>query len=373
MAPNVDPVEVWLNQLDPKSRRQYRFVFNTMLQWLHTQNGFETFSPIEILRLQRANNRKLPSDDDDMPQLALSKMLKEYINAKDTRLQTKVTQWATIKSFFKYNDTVFPDPISVNLRSEKDPSKSELNLEVIRKCVTAAKLRDRAWLLVKWQSFQDQERMDYINRKLTDHVVSEMQKGHTVIRLDLLGRKKGVKEKKAREYFTFVGQDAIQALGEYFDKERGWPKKGEALWLNLKGEPFEYAMYSEIWLGLLRRLGYIPKQKEKAGVDRRYGYGLHEFRDVAISYLHTNAKSRGLDLDAIHFMLGHTKNLDPNKYDKFYEDANYGVAQYRIAEPYLNILSQPQAATGDEVEKLRGEVERLRGQFETLAKAKFTK
>jgi len=327
---------------------------------LRKQPSFENLTPTLLLRMQRVNNRKQPSDEDPTPELVLPKLLKNWVNDQPLRLRTKNSRWAIVKSFFKYNDCVFPDPKSINLRSDKAPSQSHLTIDIVRHAVTAAKLRDKSWLLVKWMSFQDQARLNYINRNLGGHIVEEMRAGKTMIRLDLLGRKR---DKNKRPYFTFMGKDAVEALREYFDKERsgGWPKPEESIWLNNEGGPFAYCMYHEIWIGLLRRLGYIENRrrgKGKAEAGTRYGYGQHEFRDVGISYLHTNAKREGLDLDFVHFMMGHTKNLDPNRYDRFFEDANYGREQYQIAERYLNIISRT-ASIELEREHLREMEERL--------------
>jgi hypothetical protein len=65
-------------------------------------------------------------------------------------------------------------------------------------------------------------------------------------------------------------------------------------------------------------------------------------RDAAASLIHTKAKRRGFDMDCAHFFMGHTSQLDPNKYDKFFRDKEYAIEQDRIAEPYLNILSGKQ-------------------------------
>jgi len=330
------------------------------LEWLRKQSGYENLTPTLLLRMQRANNRKQPSDEDPTPELVLAKLLKNWVNDQPLRLRTKNSRWAIVKSFFKYNDCVFPDPKSINLRSDKAPSQSRLTIDIVRQAVTAAKLRDKSWLLVKWMSFQDQARLNYINRNLGSHIIEEMRAGKTMIRLDLLGRKR---DKNKRPYFTFIGKDAVDGLREYFDKERpgGWPKPGDPIWLNNEGAPFAYCMYHEIWIGLLRRLGYIQNRrrgKGKAEAGTRYGYGQHEFRDVGISYLHTNAKREGLDLDFVHFMMGHTKNLDPNRYDRFFEDANYGREQYGIAERYLNIVSRT-ASIELEREHIREMEERL--------------
>ncbi len=63
--------------------------------------------------------------------------------------------------------------------------------------------------------------------------------------------------------------------------------------------------------------------------------------------------------------MGH--DVDPNKYDKFYMDTEYVLAQYRIAEKYLNILSQ-RASVVKEQEEYRRKAEALEEKMLRLEK-----
>lgn len=63
--------------------------------------------------------------------------------------------------------------------------------------------------------------IDYTNRRLADHRVSEVKAGKTCILLNLPSRKHA---RDARPFYTFTGKDAIDALKRYFDEDRGgWP------------------------------------------------------------------------------------------------------------------------------------------------------
>jgi uncharacterized coiled-coil protein SlyX len=115
------------------------------------------------------------------------------------------------------------------------------------------------------------------------------------------------------------------------------------------GNPIsEEGGFVSIELGILRGIGLIPKNG-KFGA--RYGKNLHEFRDVGISYLHTKCASQGLDMDCVQYWSGHFGKLDPNKYDKFFNDKEFTFEQYKIAEPYLNILSSPNGLDGQKINK----------------------
>jgi len=43
---------------------------------------------------------------------------------------------------------------------------------------------------------------------------------------------------------------------------------------------------------------------------------------------------------AAEFFMGHVYQIDPNEYDKVFDDRDYAAEQYLHAEPWLNILSE---------------------------------
>ena len=92
---------------------------------------------------------------------------------------------------------------------------------------------------------------------------------------------------------------------------------------------------------------------------QRYGKNLHEFRDTAISYLHTKAASKGLDMDCVHFFAGHFGHLDKNQYDKFYNDKAFTLEMYKVAEPHLNLVSNPNGVTVSKLEEQEQKVAEL--------------
>lgn len=109
-----------------------------------------------------------------------------------------------------------------------------------------------------------------------------------------------------------------------------------------KNKPLTKPAFESAWLRIFRHLGKIPVQKGPAG--SRYGYNLHEMRDEATTLLHTTIKGKGFDMDCAKFWCGQVGEIDRLKYDKFYRerDSGYVREQYLMAEPYLNIISNPQ-------------------------------
>jgi hypothetical protein len=74
-------------------------------------------------------------------------------------------------------------------------------------------------------------------------------------------------------------------------------------------------------------------------------------RDAAATLFHKRAARYGLDMDCVKFWCGQNGQLDANKYDKFQEDDEYTEEQYKIAEPFLNIISDPNPEAILEAEK----------------------
>ena len=145
----------------------------------------------------------------------------------------------------------------------------------------------------------------------------------------------------------------------YFEHERGYPKEGEPAAYAKVGRPLTRSGLLANHLYKMRKLGYIKKIGN--GTSDRYGYGLHELRDLARSVLE---KARGEKLDgkgeafnplSAEFWMGHS--VDPLYYNKIWQlDPEYNLTQYRTAERYLNVVGgstiRPELDTGDIVKAL---------------------
>jgi hypothetical protein len=108
----------------------------------------------------------------------------------------------------------------------------------------------------------------------------------------------------------------------------------------------------------LARLKIIQPGK---GTDTRYGYNLHELRDVARSVLE-KAKGENFNTNSAEFWMGH--NVDALFYNEIWKlDPAYNLMQYQIAEKHLSILSNPPVS-----EEIRKEEDRLKEMQERLAK-----
>jgi hypothetical protein len=305
------------------------------MDWLHLQPGWETVTPSQLI--ERQDKAQTKSE-----RYAILDLAQTYANSMPAKsYKSRLLAYTAIRSFFAHNrSSLSPDP-KFRIHALKPPTQGRLTSQDVRRLVAAAKVRDRSTILVKWMGLLDNKGLEYANLHSAGDLVSDMKAGKHVIILHLPGRKR---QENQQPYYTLIGKDAIDALREYFDTERrgGWPKKGEPIWYDQYGGPLTRQAFAQIFMALNRRVGHVPKDRKRKDTSVRYGYNCHEMRDAAKSLLHVKAKADRFDMDVTQLMMGHTDKLDPDKYDKFYENPDYVIQQYTIAEPYLNILSGKQ-------------------------------
>jgi hypothetical protein len=334
-----DPVAFWLGRLDPETRGPDRTNLERFMRWVHRQPGWETASPRDLLV------RHLESED---PYVLLD-LVQSYINSLILRKNSKRKTYSALRSFFAHNRCALPQDIGFRIRGDRPPVEARLSVNDVTAACHAAGIRNRSVILFKWQSFLDNERLIYASRNCAEQVVKQIQMEIHPVRVDLPGRKSGENDSEGR-FYTFIGKDTIDALTTYFEEERGWPRPGQPIWTQTLDSTrlLTKASLEAMWLRLFRHMGKIPRRKGPLGA--RYGYNLHELRDVATTYLHVQAKAQGLDMDCVKLWCGQVGEIDPLKYDKFYKEADYVRNQYLIAEKHMNLISNPNPTSLNEKE-----------------------
>ena len=270
----------------------------------------------------------------------------------ELRYKTKFNAYEAARSFFQHNRIMLPVDRTFQIRTDTPPVSRRISIENVRELIGLASQPLRSMLLVKWMSLTDNEGLIYINRHHAGTIVDGIRNNQEIIKLDMPGRKS---IRNIRSYYTFLGKDAIQSLKEYFDRSKRWPKAGEALWLSeLTGRPYTKSAFSQAWLALLRRAKLIPKEPGRRS--SRYGYNVHNTRDLAISLLNTVPNLKEI---TIEFWAGH--EIDPLQYKDLYNlQPQFAERQYQLAEPYLNILSSPQTAETEQVKGMKDEITELK-------------
>ena len=356
-----DPVERWARGLAARSRINYIPVLRRFLKWM----GADARTLIERQRQAGPDNEYEILDK-------LQQYVREYRSVDRSgkpmpvTRKTKQTIYNVVRSFFTGNRVELPSDkrFGRTLRGEKAPGVARLSVEDIHRLSLGATLREKSMLLTQFQTLSGIGELEYVNLNCGDEIVAQMRQGKHPVRIDMLmGRKTN-----PEPYHTFIGKDAVDALREYFEKERGWPAKGEPIWISKPLGEFQKKQLKDTMLlpdgrvpvlrdtyrdnirQLTRRIGLIPKQESHArGV--RYGYNPNEIRDVARS-VSRKATSSGFDIICAEFWMGHT--IDPLGYDKLQKlEPEWSAEQYRLLEPHFNIISNPPgaAASTDEAAK----------------------
>jgi len=347
-----DPVERWARGLAPRSRINFVPILRRFLKWMQAdartliewQRQAGPDSEYEILDKLQQYVREYRSIDKAGKPMPVT-------------LKTKQTIYNVVRSFFIGNRMALPSDkrFGRTLRGEKAPGVARLSVEDIHRLSLGATLREKSMLLTQFQTLSGIGELEYININCGDEIIAQMRQGKHPVRIDMLmGRKTN-----PEPFHTFIGKDAVDALREYFEKERGWPAKGEPIWVSKPLGEFQKKQLKDTILlpdgrvpvlrdtyrdnirELTRRIGLIPKQESHArGV--RYGYNPNEIRDVARS-VSRKATSSGFDVTCAEFWMGHT--IDPLGYDKLQKlEPEWSAKQYRLVEPYFNIISNPPGA-----------------------------
>jgi hypothetical protein len=345
----ADPVAFWLGYMDPVTQPTYRRLLNRWIWWLQKQPGWEGAGPRDVLV------RHLESED---PYVVLD-LVEGWVQSLPLRKTSKRHSLTTLRSFFLHNHAELPRNPHFRIQSQRPAVRAMLDAKDVVELYHAATVRFRSVILFKWQSFMDTARLLYANEHCSDQIVAQIEAGTLPVRIDLPGRKANENDIEG-EYFTFIHKDASDALEKYFEEYRGWPKKGEPIWVQKNHQPLTHWTFDQTWLRLLRRIGKIPPTEGPRGT--RYGYNPHEMRDEATTRLHIALKSQGFDMDCVKFWCGQVGQIDALKYDKFFQrDQNYVRSQYEVAAPYLNIISNPltQAQNTDQVKNMQQQIDAL--------------
>jgi hypothetical protein len=256
--------------------------------------------------------------------------LLDYVKERGGTYYGMRSRYSAVRSYFLHKRCELPH-VPTAFTPTKDATVARMNFDVFHTLLNATFLRNRAIYLSLLQGLMDQKRFfENFNVKgyeLGQHI---KEKGvEEAFRIDCLRERKA----NRKPFNTWITRDALVAWKEYFDRERGYPKKGEAAALNEDGKPLAQSAFFACHFRLTQKLGYVKCNGRTA----RHGYNLHEFRDLARSIVE-KAKVENFNTLSAEYWMGHT--VDPLFYNKIWTmDADYNRSQYKIAEKYLNVLS----------------------------------
>lgn len=322
-----DPaVEKWLSNYRVENHKSKVGCLYDFIRFIEGLEAFKDVSPDRLVKFQREAVKR--GDE-----YAVLDVLQNYINGKDGTYKSLNARYSTIRGFFRKNRAPLPDD-DFEIHANRERVKERLSVDVIKTLIKHSPAGWGAIYLTLWMGLMDQERFIKFNSECGPALAEHLRKhgADTPFVFEFDGRKQS--RDKSR-FYTFIGRDALMAWAEYFERIRGWPDDGGPVFLDRCQNHVSKNAISQFHLRLLERLKFIKRGGGSSS--KRYGYNLHEIRDVARTLLHLQGKKDGLDLEVIEFIMGHIP--DPNQYDKFYMDREYTMEQYRLAEKHLNIMS----------------------------------
>lgn len=361
----ADPLTKWLSCYQENQQNEKQRKLDHFLAYVNRQPGWEGTD------YQKLIIRHLESEYEE----EVLDLLEDYIKAHQSiwRYNSLQNEYSTIRTFFDKNRASLPKDPDFKIRSLIPPTEGHLELKHIPLLALAARPVYRSAFLFKWMSMLDTKRLILMNEPpYSDEIVQKLRdrKDGEIIQVDVKSGRKKLANKPEGKYRFGIGKDAIDSLIDYFENHRqgGWPQKGEAMWLYPEhrsedstdwheqsykgaGRPITQFGLNQTWRRLLNHTGLIKNITGGRKGTVRYGFNLHEMRDVAATTLHLKAARHGLDMDCVKYWCGQNGQLDPNKYDKFMKDVAYTAEQYKIAEVYLNVVSNPNPDAVRDAEK----------------------
>ena len=313
-------------------------------------------------------------------------------------VSTMETRMGIVRGFFVANRAGLPQD-KHRFHSDKAPVMGELSVEEFRRILLSCNVTYKAALLVQFQSGSGRGELHYINMQHAEHVWREVKRDRRIIRLTMPGRKSN---RNRKPYYTFIGGDAVDALKRLFHS-RGWkqpaflfedqfghPVSTKALSTYFKRHSFKAGVVTEqTWPCLECGGETVKRMRSKRGVKwviyvcthchrehradayavgrhewggLRYRVRTHELRDLFRTQWHRAQRYAGVDPDDAEFHMGHT--IDRDKYDKIMTDVAEARRQYRLALPWLNVVSESpekvdRVVVEEELESLRREMAQI--------------
>jgi len=230
------------------------------------------------------------------------------------------------------------------LKNDRPATSTKLTIDILRDILTRLRgdARMRSLILCQLQSFSGLHEILLINQNYASYIAKRIQAGDKIIELEMRwGRKQ-----HERSWYTYIGTAAIEALKQYFENERGWPKDGEPIWCNkrYKDSPLTSRSYTQAWTRILVSMGFRPPPPRQNGGNgdpyAHFGFSIHKMRTLAISQSQLAIGQRlengcAFNPESAEYFSGH--QIDDLGYRKIHElDARYRRQQYSLVEQFLN-------------------------------------
>jgi len=323
-------VQKWLSRLMPGRQNRnwlsawsHLYPFFQYLENYTDEDGlipFQGYTPSMLVEFQENQTTK--------GQYILLDLGADWVNESGGTINTLEKKLAMVRSFFMHNRAPLPRA-KVILRPSRSPIIGLLTRDIIKQVILSSNTRYKAIFTLMFQASLDQEMFQMWNEAPDSFtkLQAQLDKGHDIVKIDLPGRKAN---KFKLPYYSFFGPDGVKMVNEYLLMR---PEDAGAVFVTQMGKPVHYSSLKWYWFRHVEKLGIIKRKKNN---DRRnrYGYNMHEMRDVFRS-LWSMSPAKGI---VGEYCMGH--KIDKLEYDKSFRNVEFYVREYRKALPWLNLLSE---------------------------------
>ena len=315
LSKNDKYVQNWFSRVSPNTQRTNWSFFKVFCIWMKK-------TPTELIQL---HEEKMAEKD---PYFVLNK-LQRYVNSVASgTLNTKMQIYTSVRSFYTHNRLSLPSDRVYRIQNVDDPVMPKLNPENLKILFNPKKtsIRYFSLFIVKYLSISDLVAIDYINRTKWPQIKQQLETDDYPIKVDIpIGRKMS----KGKPFFTLIGTEGAKLLKIHSETE----KIKKTIWMSNKGNPLSKRQIQREFFNLAVHTR-LTKPIEHADTSTRYGFHIHELRDIALSQVQ---QVRNVDLAVFQYIAGHGSRIDRLGYIKTWEhNPEYAREEYRKAEPKLN-------------------------------------
>jgi hypothetical protein len=342
-------VKAWMRRLRSKeTQEKWLYLFTRYFKWVREQGHFTT--PDEMLD----NKQSARTDKEHYLHVNL---VEDYLAESDLTAPQKKATYSAVRSFYKHSKAALPIyTLEFRETRAKITTQQPITLEEFRFMMDQAKPREKAMFLCALQCALDRSTLcDVFNFEAWSQICKQLgSEDHALWDVSRAPIKISLMRPKTRTvYYNFLSVDALQALQQWLTYRETLTgekmREGEPLFITIRHTPIGRDRVSNEFTQLAITAGLETKKYGKAN-EVRYRFHSHELRDT----FRTNCTIAGVNYPVAEFFLGHS--IDKLGYDKSPEvDVEHFRSQYRLVEPYVNVLSRQSVST-KKVEELEQKI-----------------
>jgi integrase len=336
----------WLNRLNSEeTKEKFLPLFQKYFEWVKANGYYNT--PDDMIKSRQEQENTLREAFKHI------KPIQNYLKTANLSSGDSRSTYIAIRSFYKHNQAELP---KWEIKDRKDgvfriqTPQEPITLEEMRQLLINAPIREQAIFLISLQAGLDRSTLakafnPYAWTQLSKQLGSDFNNwdlSKAPIRINL------IRIKTQTPYYTFISIDALKALQSWLKVRQTLTNKpiqnDEPIFITRQRTPIRKEQLSVMFNNLAIRAGLETKKYGKAS-EVRYRFHEHELRDTFKSACSAN----GVNTVASEYFIGHTidklgYDKSPDVYPEVYRQ------EYKKVEPYLNVISKPQAQL-DKMEK----------------------